>query len=120
MTCKLFLMFGHRYLILTLFFFLATLSTKAPLAVSEIVISPFEVVMESEHGPKHAIIELISFPYQLFVTSQSGKLPFAQFSKQSQTEPYIHESRLLYFKIGNTIEIGLTSTAIIYPFHCFT
>jgi hypothetical protein len=26
----------------------------------------------------------------------------------------------LYFNIGNTIELELTSTALIFPFHCFT
>ncbi len=114
-------MFGHHFLILNLFYLLTFLSPEAPLAASEIPQTSFEVVITEGHPQNHAIIELISFQNQLQKTSQTFKLPFVFPPKEVQGALHISDvPKLLYFNIGDTIELGLTSTTIIFPFHCFT
>lgn len=83
--------------------------------------SSFEVVITSDHHQSPAIIELISVPNQLLDTSQNSKLPFVRpFDGIESSNPNTYESKLLYFNIGNAIELKLKTTTIIFPFHCFT
>jgi hypothetical protein len=52
---------------------------------------------------------------------KTSKLDFVRFfynTKQSVSET--HDHKLLYFVIGSTIDLYLTTTNIIFPFHCFT
>ena len=68
-----------------------------------------------------AILESGFYQYQIVDSSQNSKLPFARFFEtQTRTFANFCEKELLYFSIGNSIDVEFTSTTIIFPFHCFT
>ncbi|MEZ4801740.1 MAG: hypothetical protein R2797_03135 [Gelidibacter sp.] len=114
-------MFAFQSLILNLFTWLTFL---LPSQVQEhkplVSLANDEVISTGQHQSP-AIIELTSYLNQLLDTSQDTNLPFAKpFDKIQQPNFVAYEPRLLYFQIGNSIELELTSTTIIFPFHCFT
>jgi hypothetical protein len=114
-------MFGHHFLIQNLFYFLAFLSPQVPMEAGEMPQSSFEVVITIGHHQSSGIIELISLPNQLVKTSQNIKLPFVPpFEEIQGTNLHTYRPKLLYFNIGDTLELELTSTVLIFPFHCFT
>lgn len=114
-------MFGYHYLILNLFSWLAFLSPPHEVGADALPQSSFEVVITTEHKQSPAVIELGSYLNEILDSSQNVKLPSAnQFYKIQEASTVSYESILLYFQIGNAIELELTSTSIIFPFHCFT
>lgn len=55
---------------------------------------------------------------QAYNTSKPQIAPFLKMVKQFNYITFDH--KLLYFGIGNAIELKLTSTIVIFPFHFFT
>lgn len=114
-------MFGYHYLILNLFTWLAFLSPSNELEMVAIPPSSFEEVVTTDHKQSPAVIELGSYLNEIIDSSQNIELPLANyFNKIYGTFKVSYRSKLLYFQIGNAIELELTSTSIIFPFHCFT
>ncbi|MEZ4792190.1 MAG: hypothetical protein R2783_01550 [Gelidibacter sp.] len=114
-------MFGFHYLILNLFSWFAFLSPQNELGTGAMPQSSFEVVISAGHKQSPAVIELGSYPIELLDTSQNSKLPFVcPFDGVQKANNIAYEPKLLYYQIGNAIELELTSTTIIFPFHCFT
>lgn len=119
---KVFAMRGFRFLVFHLFACLAFLSPHDSVGFSVWESSSVEVISatdDHQHAPD--LIEVGSQIIQIFDTSQNSKLPFVRFSDTSQKVISIdYASKLLYLQIGNAIELHLTTTTIIFPFHCFT
>ncbi len=58
---------------------------------------------------------------QIPFAPKASKLPMVQFFNTTEHLNYVtNEDKLLYFGIGNAIELKLTSRIIIFPFHFFT
>ncbi len=114
-------MFGYQYLILYLFSWLVFISPQVESEHNAIPQTSFELVITGSNEQSPAIIELGSNLNQMIDTSQTIKLPFAKhFSKPLEAHAISYEPKLLYLQIGNAIDLELTTTSIIYPFHCFT
>lgn len=113
---------GFHILIFNLFAWLLLLSPQE--AISNTVLPAYadEVTTTSEdHQPIQDVIELGSRLIQIFDTSQNNKLPLIRSCDKDQRETIVsYEPKLLYLPIGNAIELQLSSTTIIFPFHCFT
>ena len=113
-------MFGYQ-LILNIFSWLAILSPQNNAGTIANHQTAYEVVISTGHKQSPAVIELGSYLHPIIDTSQNSELPVAfPYSRTHETNLESYESQLLYFQIGNAIELELTSTAIIFPFHCFT
>lgn len=114
-------MFGYQYLILNLFAWMAFLSPQNELGPVALQAPSYEVVISTGHKQSPAVIEMGSYLNELIEASQNGELPIARPFDGNQEEIAIaFEPTMLYFQIGNAIELELTSTSIIFPFHCFT
>lgn len=114
-------MFAFQSLILNLFTWLTVLLPSQVQEHKPLVSSANDEVITTGHQQSAAIIELTSYFNQLLDTSQDTNLPIVRtFDRVQQPIACAYESRLLYFQIGNAIELELTSTTIIFPFHCFT
>lgn len=114
-------MFGYHYLIFNLFSFLVFLSPQNEVQSDAFSQVSFEVVISTEHRQSPAVIELAVALNEIIELSHTIKLPSADPFYQIQETLYSsYESKLLYFQIGNAIDLELTRTSIIFPFHCFT
>lgn len=114
-------MFGFHYVIFNLLMGLTFLVPRHTAALNVGHTVTTEEIITSAHHQSYAVIELGFDFNQLVNTSKTSKLPFPN---HSDAELSIHSvtyaAKLLYFHIGNAIELELTSTTIIFPFHCFT
>lgn len=114
-------MFGLHSLILNLFTWLIFLFPQDYLGNKEVLSASAEEVISSWQNPSPAIIELSSFFNQLIEIASDTELPFTKpCDKIHYATVVAFEPKLLYFQIGNAIELQLSSTTIIFPFHCFT
>lgn len=114
-------MFGFHYLIFNLLSCLAFLSPINGVDTFAIQESSFEVVITTGTHQSPAIIELGTFLNPIIDSSQTNELPVANpFNRALETPAVSYEAKLLYLEIGNSIDLELTTTAIIFPFHCFT
>ncbi|MCK7589668.1 hypothetical protein M0G43_03705 [Subsaxibacter sp. CAU 1640] len=114
-------MFGFKSLILNLFAGLVLMLNQGQATIPHSQGSENEASITTNDYKGAAIIESGTHLYQILDSSQNSKLPFARFFEaQIQASASAHEPTLLYFSIGNAIEVEFTSTAIIFPFHCFT
>ena len=115
------MMFGFQSLILNLFAGLVLVlnHNQDPIAFSKASRSEATITTNDSKGV--AFIESSSYLYQIFESSQNIKLPFERFF-ETQVQPFasLYDPALLYFSIGNAIDLEFKSTAIIFPFHCFT
>lgn len=114
-------MFGFQSLILNLFALLSFMVPQDYATHKEFkTFAPEEVISTANHQSS-AIIESNLYFNQVLDTLQNSKLPFANpFHSLKQPVAVAYEPKLLYFSIGNAIDLGFTSTTIIFPFHCFT
>lgn len=114
-------MFGFHYLILNFLMGLAFLVPQSNAAHKVGHTFTPEVIITTGHDQSQAVIELGYEINQLLNTAKTSKLPIPS---NIDAELYInvvaYAPKLLYFHIGNAIELELTSTSIIFPFHCFT
>lgn len=114
-------MLGFQSLIITLFAGLVLLFNQDHPQVAYPYVHGQEATITTNSQKGTAIIESGLHFYQIFDSSQNSKLPFARFfESQGHFMAHAHRSALLYYSIGNAIDLELTSTMIIFPFHCFT
>jgi hypothetical protein len=114
-------MFGFQSLILNLFTLLTFMVPQEHAVHVELKTSAHEEVITNSNRKSSAIIESTLYLNQVLDTSQNSKLPFTNpFNQLNQTVGVAYESKLLYFSIGNTIDLEFPATSIIFPFHCFT
>lgn len=113
---------GFQLFVFHLFASLALLSPQDSVGFSVWEPSADEVISAADdHQNSTDLIELGSQIIQIFDTSQNSKLPFVRSFDTSQKVIAVdYAPKLLYIQIGNAIELQLTATTIIFPFHCFT
>lgn len=113
---------GFRFLVFHLFACLALLSPQDSVGYSVWELSAVEVISAADdHQNSPDFIELGSQIIQIFDTSQNSKLPFVRsFDNSQKVITANYAPKLLYIPIGNAIELHLTATTIIFPFHWFT
>ena len=121
MCPKVIQMFGFQSMIFNLLTWLAVLVPQETVIDQYVQRSISGDIITAGHIKSPAIVELISNVNQLLDnTSQDSKIPEIGTSHTYRQDIVLYEPTLLYFHIGNAIELELTSTAIIFPFHCFT
>ena len=121
MLSNLLQMFGFQSLMLNLFAGLVLLLNHGQAPIAHSYSSDNEATISVNDFKGAAIIESGSNLYQIFETPQNSKLPFARFfESKPQLFSNVHKPALLYFSIGNAIDLEFSSTSIIFPFHCFT
>ena len=114
-------MFGFQSLILNLFAWLVLLVPQDFVGTQAVLPTSHEDVITIGHHKSVAIVELISNVNPILDTAQDNKLPQHHlFTNILLVKAVDYEPRLLYFNIGNAIDLQLNSTTIIFPFHCFT
>lgn len=114
-------MFGFHYLIFNLLTWLAILSPVTEVDTFAMPPSSFEVVITTGTHQSPAIIELGSYVNPIIDSSQTNELPTTNHFNKALEGPVVsYDAKLLYLEIGNAIELELTTTTIIFPFHCFT
>lgn len=115
-------MLVFQYIIFNIFTFLVFLSPQDSIDNSEVSDDIVQVISSSgDHQNTPDVVELGLQLHQIFDTSQTPELQFSkQFHKTQQPNARRYTCKLLYFDIGKSIELHLTSTTIIFPFHCFT
>lgn len=80
-----------------------------------------EEVVTTPHVNNQAIVESIYYVNHLIDNPQTSKPPFSSASGiVPNTAAIAYGPKMLYFHIGNALELDFTSTSIIFPFHCFT
>lgn len=120
-TSKIFQMLGFKSLVVCVLGALALLSNHGQVPATHVLPSGNEATISTNDHKGVATIEFSSFQYQVFDTSQNSKLPFSGFFEtKSQPTAHVHQPVLLYYSIGNAIDLSFTSTSMIFPFHCFT
>lgn len=115
-------MLGFRYLLSLLFGWLSFPMAQGAVGENTADSQAIEVIIAADsHQNKLAIIDFGEQLHQIIDTSQTPELQvFQQVNKVEHPNATTYAPKLLYYNIGNAIELHLTTTSIIFPFHCFT
>ena len=115
-------MIGVQNLMFILFGWLTLLFPQGSLENRMVFHQDIEIISPvNDHQNSPAIVELSAQLIQVVETSQTPGLQFlSQFHHVNHPNSYSYNPKLLYFEIGEQIDLQLTPRTIIFPFHCFT
>lgn len=115
-------MLGFKYFICSLFLWLSFGSPQDFNGVSSTIDSPTEIIAFTKDNHHLALIVDGHFEtHQAHWTVKTFKTPFIPSNhKVSPPTAETYDFKLLYLEIGKTIPLKLTSSKLIFPFHCFT
>ncbi|MGJ8591266.1 MAG: hypothetical protein ACSHXF_01885 [Aquaticitalea sp.] len=113
---------GFQYLLIFLFGSLTIPFASTDVEKNLTTTQDVEAIISSDtHQNELAIIDFNVQLHQIFDTPQPTEFQVTdQFYKTNSLSSNAYGPTLLYYNIGNAIELHLSSTTIIFPFHCFT